>query len=207
MFLGYVLHKLNQFVFKEFVLYVFWKMFHFCCMFRWQSLIEEIRAVSNIGQKGQFFGKKDTKNLSIPYSIPFLSVLHKNKALHNFHKRGQCLITGLINCYTFYSELREFLLNFDGTMACNGYWPAFFFFFPAWLFELIGSELVLIESLVRRHYSSLCGGGTFLRKSTCDSSGFIPLVDITGPAKGISSKLIVHFSWFNINPNSSVFLQ
>ena len=71
MFLGYVLHKLNQFVFKEFVLYVFWKMFHFCCMSRWQSLIEEIRAVSNIGQKGQFFWKKDTKNLSISYSILF----------------------------------------------------------------------------------------------------------------------------------------
>ena len=25
----------------------------------------------------------------LPYSIPFLSVLHQNKALHDFHKRGQ----------------------------------------------------------------------------------------------------------------------
>ena len=36
-----------------------------------------------------FFEKKGTKNLTTPYSIPFLSVLHQNKALHNFYKRGQ----------------------------------------------------------------------------------------------------------------------
>ena len=24
-----------------------------------------------------------------PYSIPFLSVLHQNKAMHNFRKKGQ----------------------------------------------------------------------------------------------------------------------
>ena len=34
--------------------------------------------------------KKGTKNLPPPcYSIPFLSVLHQNKSLHNFCKRGQ----------------------------------------------------------------------------------------------------------------------
>ena len=27
-----------------------------------------------------------------PHSIPFLSVWHQNKILHNFHKRGQCSI-------------------------------------------------------------------------------------------------------------------
>ena len=46
---------------------------------------------SDIGQKGHFLGKKGTKYFTTPYSIIFLSVLHQNKALHNFHKRGQCL--------------------------------------------------------------------------------------------------------------------
>ena len=36
-----------------------------------------------------FFEIKGTKNLTTPYSIPYLSVLHQNKSLHNFHKRGQ----------------------------------------------------------------------------------------------------------------------
>ena len=36
-----------------------------------------------------FFEIKETKNLITFNSIPFLSVLHQNKALHNFHKRGQ----------------------------------------------------------------------------------------------------------------------
>ena len=60
-------------------------------------------AVFDIGQEGHFFMKKGTflkkKHKKFhasrpprpppPYSIPFLSVLHQNKALHNFHKRGQ----------------------------------------------------------------------------------------------------------------------
>ena len=40
-------------------------------------------------KKGHFLWKKGTKNLTHPYSIPFLSVLHQNKALYNFHKKGQ----------------------------------------------------------------------------------------------------------------------
>ena len=36
-----------------------------------------------------FFWKKGSKNLTTLYSIPFLVVLHQNKALHNFHKRRQ----------------------------------------------------------------------------------------------------------------------
>ena len=31
-----------------------------------------------------------------PYSIPFLSVLHQNKALHGFHKKWQHLIARCI---------------------------------------------------------------------------------------------------------------
>ena len=53
-----------------------------------------IRAYSrNLGQcsilarKSTFFEKRAPKTL--PYSIPFLSVLHRNKALHNFWERGQ----------------------------------------------------------------------------------------------------------------------
>ena len=50
-------------------------------------------------KKGTFLGKKKKrarKNFTTPYSISFLSVLHQNKALHNFHKRGQCPIAGHI---------------------------------------------------------------------------------------------------------------
>ena len=53
-------------------------------------------AVFDIGQKGHFFMKKGhlfekkaPRILPSPYSIPFLSVLHQNKALYSFHKRGQ----------------------------------------------------------------------------------------------------------------------
>ena len=47
-------------------------------------------------EKGPFLKKKNTKNITIPYSNPFLSVLHQNKALHNFHKREQRTIAGWI---------------------------------------------------------------------------------------------------------------
>ena len=51
--------------------------------------ILQIKAVFNIGQKVHYFlKKKSTKNFNSPYSIIFPSVLHQNKALHNFHKRG-----------------------------------------------------------------------------------------------------------------------
>ena len=50
----------------------------------------ENRAASDMGQKGHFFfKKKGTKQFTTPYSIPFLSVLHQNKALHNFDERGE----------------------------------------------------------------------------------------------------------------------
>ena len=40
-----------------------------------------------------FWGeKKGYQKFHDACSIPFLSVLHKNKALHHFHKRGQHLI-------------------------------------------------------------------------------------------------------------------
>ena len=55
-----------------------------------------VRAYSrNLGQRSvlagkvTFFEKRATNILPIaPYSIPFLSVLHQNKALYNFLKRG-----------------------------------------------------------------------------------------------------------------------
>ena len=34
-----------------------------------------------------FFKKKGAKNFTTSFSIPFLSLLHQNKALHNFHQR------------------------------------------------------------------------------------------------------------------------
>ena len=46
----------------------------------------------NIGQHS-ILARKGTKNFTpFPYSVPFLSVLHQNKALYNFCKRGQCSI-------------------------------------------------------------------------------------------------------------------
>ena len=39
---------------------------------------------------------KCTKNFITPYSIPFPSVLHQNKVLHNFHKWGNHLTAGCI---------------------------------------------------------------------------------------------------------------
>ena len=48
----------------------------------------------NLGQrsilaKKALFWKKAPRNFTSPYSIPFLSVLHQSKVLHNFQKRGQ----------------------------------------------------------------------------------------------------------------------
>ena len=40
-------------------------------------------------KKEHFFEKRAPKIPLPPYSIPFLSVLHQNKALYNFRKRGQ----------------------------------------------------------------------------------------------------------------------
>ena len=50
----------------------------------------------NIKNQGSFRKrvKKGNKNFTTPYLSPFLSVLHQNKALHNFHKRGQPSIAG-----------------------------------------------------------------------------------------------------------------
>ena len=47
-----------------------------------QGLIWKIKADSTLSERG-------TKNFSTPYSISFPSVLHQNKAFHEFHKRGQ----------------------------------------------------------------------------------------------------------------------
>ena len=40
-------------------------------------------------KKDTFLNKKGTKNITTSYLIPFLSVLHQNKALYNFHKKRQ----------------------------------------------------------------------------------------------------------------------
>ena len=55
-----------------------------------QGHIEKIRAASDIGKKGH-------KKFHHPLFNPFLSVLHQNKALHNFHKMGQDPIARCIN--------------------------------------------------------------------------------------------------------------
>ena len=63
--------------------------------------------------KGIFFTKKDTfliKKAPQPYSIPFLSVLHQNKDLYNFQKRGQHSIVKL------YVGLEYALPNLDSLL-------------------------------------------------------------------------------------------
>ena len=56
-----------------------------------QGIFLKFRAAFDIGQKGHFFMKKGHQKSPPPttYSIPFLSVLHQNKDLSNFRKRGQ----------------------------------------------------------------------------------------------------------------------
>ena len=44
---------------------------------------------SNFPERALLFEKRAPKNLTPNHSIPFLSVLHQNKALHSFCKRGQ----------------------------------------------------------------------------------------------------------------------
>ena len=46
--------------------------------------------------KRALFWKKGHQKFHHPLFNPFLSLLHQNKALHNFLKRGKCLITGHI---------------------------------------------------------------------------------------------------------------
>ena len=49
----------------------------------------KIWAASNIGQNlKKKKKKKGARNFTTTYSIPFVSALHQNKALHNFHKGG-----------------------------------------------------------------------------------------------------------------------
>ena len=72
---------------------------HICSNFQKVSLGPlrgAVRAYSrNLGQH-PILTKKGTKNFTTPYSIPFLSVLHENKALHNFHEWGQRATSGRI---------------------------------------------------------------------------------------------------------------
>ena len=55
-----------------------------------------------LAKKGTFFEKKGHQTFYHPLFNPFLSVLHQNKALHNFHKRGQHPIPGSIKSLIFF---------------------------------------------------------------------------------------------------------
>ena len=62
-----------------------------------QNDMLKIKAASYIKQKGHFFFEgANTKNFIALYSLPFLSGLHQNEALHNFYKREQRLIVECI---------------------------------------------------------------------------------------------------------------
>ena len=72
-----------------FLFFVFSLKFVFVSPNREQGLIQKTIVVSNIGQKDTFLENKITKNFTAPYSTRYLSVLHQNKALHNFYKWRQ----------------------------------------------------------------------------------------------------------------------
>ena len=62
-----------------------------------QGLIQKIRAASNIDQKEHFFEKKIHQKFHHPlFNLFFKCSLYQNKALYNFHKRGQLLTAGHI---------------------------------------------------------------------------------------------------------------
>ena len=54
------------------------------------------------------FEKKGVNNFSTPCSIPFVNVLHQNKPLHNFYKKGQCSIAGCMKGLDIY-QINKFL--------------------------------------------------------------------------------------------------
>ena len=60
--------------------------------------------------------KKGNKNLTTPNSIPFLSVLHRNRALHNFHKRRQRPIAGCIKGV-------DYALHLKWSFLCKALFP------------------------------------------------------------------------------------
>ena len=65
---------------------------HICSNFQKVSLGHlrvAVRAYSRNLWQHPILAKKGTKNFPTPYSIPFLSVLHENKVLHNFLEWGQ----------------------------------------------------------------------------------------------------------------------
>ena len=66
---------------------------NFIWKFPWSGYILEIYGSIWYGSERKLFLKKGHQKFHpLPYSIPVLSVLHRNKALYNFHKRGQHLI-------------------------------------------------------------------------------------------------------------------
>ena len=66
-----------------------YKTFFFFLLFKLELANGQVAVESTIVQKGHlFFFLKGTKNFPSPNSIPFLSVLHQYKALHNFTERG-----------------------------------------------------------------------------------------------------------------------
>ena len=58
-----------------------------------QGIFYKSRVTFDKGQKGHVFMKNGHQKFHpLPCSVQFLSVLHQNKALHNFRKRGLRLI-------------------------------------------------------------------------------------------------------------------
>ena len=102
-----------------------------------------VRAVLDIGQKGHFFWKRGPQKFHPtsprPYSIPFLSILHQNKALHSFCKRGQ---RSIVECsigleYARIGSVYPSLLPSVWVFSWN--WIIWFFWILVWCWKPLWS--------------------------------------------------------------------
>ena len=66
--------------------------------------------------------KKSTKHFTTPYSIHFVNVLHQNKALHNFHRKGQHSIAECIKGLTWDLTMSQNLASVFFKLILNILW-------------------------------------------------------------------------------------
>ena len=90
-------------------------------------------------KNGILFWKKGSQNFyPCPYSIPILSVLHENKALHNFRQGGQHLIV------EFNVGLEYALFVVSGKLAVNGLTSSWYIAHPEFLQNFNYPRLALL---------------------------------------------------------------
>ena len=91
-----------------------------------------------------FLKKRIPEFYPCPYSIPILSVLHENKALHNFRQGGQHLIV------EFNVGLEYALFVVSGKLAVNGLTSSWYIAHPEFLQNFNYPRLAL---LIKKFYT------------------------------------------------------